>query len=480
MEGFSIISGGYTAVRRQASCLIGGMSRRCLFTAWSLFVTLPILGLSAHGATMLSVPFGSPPEMPEMNHAQSLSASPSHLYDFSPSERVELEALLKDPEGRVDPMFNVPDPLRHSVQFWFRVYVEWSAHQLVFFDERHPEVIYEVLDFTDIARTSRNAVVYEILRKRRIDAKLSAYRSAFARLQKSARPRRPTREENNILAAWSKHTHRHSFHDRLKNLRTQTGQRDQVIRGLLSAAPYYARMKSIFQNHGIPADTVYLSILESSFNLEAVSRVGATGVWQFMLATGKEFMVIDDSISVDERLSPLKSTVAAARLLKRHHRMIENWPLTITSYNYGLRHILSVPETRRSGTRALQMMAPCSKSPHRLGWAGRNYYPGLIALIHAAAYKDIVYPHLLFDSESVEGIRFVALERPVSLSEYAYQAGFSLKTLAELNPDIRDQRVSLPRGFWIAVPGRGTTDDLAGLMSPSRSRWIASAQSRRR
>src|SRR5690606_8417959 len=94
-------------------------------------------------------------------------------------------------------------------------------------------------------------------------------------------------------------------------------------------------MEEIFTQLDLPIELTRIPLVESSFNIMAHSKAGAVGVWQFMPLSGKEYMKVDPSIGIDERRSPLKSTIAAARLLKRNLKMTGNWPLAITAYNHG-------------------------------------------------------------------------------------------------------------------------------------------------
>ena len=83
-------------------------------------------------------------------------------------------------------------------------------------------------------------------------------------------------------------------------------------------------MEQIFEDHNIPKNLTRIAFVESMFNEKAISKVGASGVWQFMPSTAKDFIIVDKYI--DERNSPIKATEAAAKLLKANFKLLGSWP----------------------------------------------------------------------------------------------------------------------------------------------------------
>lgn len=109
---------------------------------------------------------------------------------------------------------------------------------------------------------------------------------------------------------------------------------------------YFPVFEEALARKNVPLEIKYLAIVESALNPKAVSRVGATGLWQFMLQTGKEYNLNVDSY-VDERSDVLKSSEAAAQYMVNMHRIFGDWELVLASYNSGAGNVAKA--IRRSG-----------------------------------------------------------------------------------------------------------------------------------
>jgi membrane-bound lytic murein transglycosylase D len=362
--------------------------------------------------------------------------------------------------------------MENSTAFWLKIYSVYSSQQVVVYDADHPENIYEVLDFRPLAKTARSPVVYEILFERRVKKALERYRAAFKHLAKLEKQKKKLRaanqEEKNILRAVQQLPHRHSVADLSRSLRAQTGQRDHVIRGILAADPFMKRMETLFDQMGVPRELTRLSLVESSFNYKAISYAGAAGVWQFMPKSGKEFLMIRPDRGIDERISPLKSTVAAAKLLKRNYKFLGSWALAISAYNHGHSKLVKIPDAEKKFSRIGRIYAACERDrkDYRLGYASRNYYPEFLAMLHADAYKDLLYGEK--PTTSPRSIVFHRVTRSRPALELVVKHGFSIHDFQLYNPDVRNLNKPLPKGFWYAVPG--PSEDLAGLLPRSARR----------
>lgn len=123
--------------------------------------------------------------------------------------------------------------------------------------------------------------------------------------------------------------------------------RKKSFERLMGISEYYFPMfEDALAQQNVPLEIKYLSIVESALNPKAVSRVGATGLWQFMYQTGKEYQLNVDSY-VDERSDPLKSSTAATQYMTNMYRIFGDWELVLASYNSGAGNVAKA--IRRSG-----------------------------------------------------------------------------------------------------------------------------------
>ena len=114
-----------------------------------------------------------------------------------------------------------------------------------------------------------------------------------------------------------------------------TGPRRKHLRYIMGMANFYFPMiEQILDANGLPLELKFLPVVESALKPDALSRVGASGLWQFMLPTGKIYGLEINSL-IDERLDPEKATEAACRYFKDMHNRYDDWHLAIAAYNCG-------------------------------------------------------------------------------------------------------------------------------------------------
>jgi membrane-bound lytic murein transglycosylase D len=213
-------------------------------------------------------------------------------------------------------------------------------------------------------------------------------------------------------------------------------------------------MQTIFRAEGLPPDLVYLPLVESSFNVHARSSVGAVGMWQFMLDTGKKFLRIDDV--VDERRDPLASTRAAARLLKENRKLLGNWPLAITAYNHGTEGIFR--GINSVGSQNLEDLIRSYQSP-AFGFASKNFYAEFLAAVEIAKNSETYFPFLR--SLRPISLHEVPIKRQVQVQSVLKPAAIAQSDFFDWNPALNPTSKVLPVGYSVKVPPDKVDDFVA-------------------
>ncbi|MBL4593598.1 MAG: LysM peptidoglycan-binding domain-containing protein [Flavobacteriales bacterium] len=164
-------------------------------------------------------------------------------------------------------------------------------------------------------------------------------------------------------------------------------RRRRITAKMLGLAPmYFPIFEENLDKYGLPLELKYLPIIESALNPKAKSRVGATGLWQFMYPTGKMFGLTVTSY-YDERSDVYKSTDAACRYLKYLHKMYDDWDLALAAYNCGPGNVNKA--IRRSGGKTSYW-----EIRNYLPRETRGYVPAFLAVNYIMAYasEHNIYP----------------------------------------------------------------------------------------
>ena len=172
-----------------------------------------------------------------------------------------------------------------------------------------------------------------------------------------------------------------------------SGRLRHSISYMLGASNFYIPIfEEALETYQLPLELKYLPIIESALNPKAVSRVGATGLWQFMLATGKQYGLQVNSL-VDERRDPVKSSYAAARYLSDLYKIFGDWNLVIAAYNCGPANINKAIH-RANGTTKGQDQTANGQQLNKDYWhiypylpkETRGYVPAFIAANYIMTY----------------------------------------------------------------------------------------------
>lgn len=163
-------------------------------------------------------------------------------------------------------------------------------------------------------------------------------------------------------------------------INTYTQRRRALVQNMLGMNIYYGPIfEEALEREGIPMELRYLPVIESALNPNAVSRVGATGLWQFMPPTGKGLGLEINSV-VDERRDPVRSSQMAARYLKELYEAYGDWSLAIAAYNCGPGNVNKA--LRRAGDGKKDFWAIYPFLPAET----RSYVPAFIAANYVMTY----------------------------------------------------------------------------------------------
>lgn len=201
---------------------------------------------------------------------------------------------------------------------------------------------------------------------------------------------------------------------------------------------YYPYVKSVFERRGIPVEIGYLALVESGFNPNAVSHVGATGLWQFMPYTGKD-LGLRISWWIDERKDPYKATEAAAEYLLWLYARYENWYLAIAAYNAGPGKISrALDKTSSEGFFDILRKNHTLNYKAQLRLETRQYVPKFIAVVKIMRnLKALGFEEPDF-SNAVD-LKAVQIPPNTDLSKLASRTGLSWKEFIQYNPAYKRQ-----------------------------------------
>jgi membrane-bound lytic murein transglycosylase D len=299
-------------------------------------------------------------------------------------------------------LFPLLPGLESAVEFWKKIFTEYSSSQLVFFDPLDMNKIYEVQDVGEESRTAEyiNGERERIATGHGVD---------------------------------------------LERVRAQRGIKERTAAGLKRSGRHIAQMQQIFRDRGLPVELTYLPIVESSYDINARSSAGALGMWQFMRSTGRHYMRVDRSI--DERRDPIESTRAAASFLKQSFETLGNWPLAITAYNFGPGGMARAVKELESDN--LVDLIRDYRHPY-WGFPSKNFYAEFLAAVEIGKNTHRYFPGLELDPPLA--IQEIELKSSSSLVALAKNTGLTQDQLLAWNPALTAQVRSVPAGYRVKVP----------------------------
>jgi len=350
--------------------------------------------------------------------------------------------------------FKVPASIQKAVDFWIMVYTKYDRNYEIFHDTENLGVIYSVLDFTDLynndalTRTDRLAIF-----RPRLAAEEDRIKTMLEHIHENQyQPDKLSKEEKRIFDMFKDDPNPDKFLAAAdeKRIRSQTGIKNKFLEAIETSGAYIEEFEDIFMSYGLPIELTRLAFVESMFNTKARSKVGASGLWQFMPGTGKLFGLALNKY-VDERNDPIRATHAAARLLKSNYEALGTWYLALNAYNSG----------RATMSRAVSAMGTSDIgviiNNYRggvYGFASRNFVPSFLAALEIANN----YPKYFGKVKRKPKIQYeeYILNNSNRFGQLSTMAGYSLVDMMDLNPHFSDSvledRIKLPPGYVIRVP----------------------------
>ena len=387
-----------------------------------------------------------------------------------PADQSAADHLVQHHKLKCGQYFPCPDALRRRVDFWIDVYGRWRTNDAILHDAQRPHRVYKIIKGKACGTKGNTQFIKE--QKRQIRLRLE--RIAILIEQNKTITQAKDKHYLNMFPERSPAVLRRAT----RNLRCQSGNKDGFRNALRRFGTYGPIVRRVLKDAGLHQDIQYLPFVESSYNPEAYSRVGAAGMWQIMPRTARE-LGLELNATMDERLDPEAASWAAARYLKDSRKNLtvaarskkanvsdsELTPFVITSYNYGVNGMRRA--IKKLGPDFLTVLNRYRTKKFRV--AVKNFYAGFLAARHVAQNSK-----RFFGSYSKgRPLRYdtIMLRSSVSIDRIRAVFGISLSRLKSLNPALTrfvwHGWREIPGGYPLRLPLRqgGWADKIAYLHS---------------
>jgi len=387
-----------------------------------------------------------------------------------PADQSAADHLVQHHKLKCGQYFPCPDALRRRVDFWIDVYGRWRTNDAILHDAQRPHRVYKIIKGKACGTKGNTQFIKE--QKRQIRLRLE--RIAILIEQNKTITQAKDKHYLNMFPERSPAVLRRAT----RNLRCQSGNKDGFRNALRRFGTYGPIVRRVLKDAGLHQDIQYLPFVESSYNPEAYSRVGAAGMWQIMPRTAR-VLGLELNATMDERLDPEAASWAAARYLKDSKKNLtvaarskkanvsdsELTPFVITSYNYGVNGMRRA--IKKLGPDFLTVLNRYRTKKFRV--AVKNFYAGFLAARHVAQNSK-----RFFGSYSKgRPLRYdtIMLRSSVSIDRIRAVFGISLSRLKSLNPALTrfvwHGWREIPGGYPLRLPLRqgGWADKIAYLHS---------------
>lgn len=323
-------------------------------------------------------------------------------------------------------IFKPSGDLRGRVDFWKKIYSEISENAGLFHDPDFPEYVFGEISWEHI-QSDKSLSAKE---KRKKIKNLIQY------------------ERIRLAAKWKIKN--------LKRIRLQTGLKERMQKALFLSGQYLPMMEDVFRKKNLPVELSRLPFVESSFNVNAQSKVGASGLWQIMPFVARPEGYIKNFY--DKRNHPYYATVLAADMLSDNYRALKKWPLAISAYNHGLGGIKKM--VRISNSNYLPDLIESGDKTRSWGFASENFYACFLAVLEVEKEAKSLFGEGLLKAKPLPMNRVITV-KAVPKKEALKYFGGSLDNFRKYNPHLNMALLKkikeIPSGVPLVLPKNAKT-----------------------
>jgi membrane-bound lytic murein transglycosylase D len=354
-----------------------------------------------------------------------------------------------------DQLFPQPAELDRDVDFWLSIFTNYTTREGVLHDSRNLGVVYEKVPLPEnVSRRQRQ----------RISGNRRTHYKAILQTLASGKRENLSAEETRVLNLWPDGVTNEELAAAAGRIRFQLGLSDRFQEGLRRSGRYRDHVNSEFSSLGVPLELAALPHVESSYNTDARSHVGASGIWQFTRSTGRRFMQVDHV--VDERNDPYLATTAAGKLLAYNYSIAGNWPMAITAYNHGLAGVRRAMRQHGDNNYADILRNYRGRA---FGFASRNFYVAFLAAKEVDQNTEKYFPGLV--PYSPVNYETLTLDSYVPADKLVGALNIRERDLARHNPALQatiwQGSKYVPRDYMVRIPASmvdGSIADIVGSL----------------
>lgn len=322
--------------------------------------------------------------------------------------------------------FKANEDLRGRVDFWKKIYSEVSENAGLFHDPDFPEFTFGEISWEHI-QNDKSLTASE--KKKKINTLIQ-----YERIRLAAK---------------------HKIKD-LKRLRLQTGLKERMQKALFLSGQYLPMMEEVFRKKNLPIELSRLPFVESSFNVNAQSKVGASGLWQIMPFVARPEGYIKSYY--DKRNHPYYATLLAADMLGDNYRALKKWPLAISAYNHGLGGIKKM--VRVSQSNYLPDLIGSEDRTKSWGFASENFYACFLAALEVEKEAKSLFGDDMLKAKPMAMNRVVTKKATPKKEALKYFDG-SLVMMKKYNPHLNmsafKKTKMIPSGVPLILPKKAST-----------------------